>query len=351
MKSTMAILALASLVCAVAMANSSGNPQEVTHMAFQKVNENGASMFTGGTWVALEGILLNNPEEWLDPTPNFDAGYFGGMGGTWEIFIQGEDGDDAGTACWMGQNYGSLPPPHLSHPEDSYTDEKWLDELYRINYDPNSLEGDRPHVFRAGDRVRVVGRHVEFGGKRNINENHWIDEDFDFTLELLKPAVGLPQPIEITLEDLKNASNAFIFGHDPRAGGELYQSRRVRLEGVYIVSGTWAPGGEIIVADDPNSPLRTFPVRLGRGQGILCHPKPLSTDKIDVIGIMNSSANKAYYLIALNYDGSRRVLGDATNLRGTVPGDINNDFIVNLQDFAELAENWLVEMPGLYPRP
>ncbi len=348
MKSTICVLTVLALASSAATANSAENPQEVTHMAFQAVDEDGKSTFTGETWVTLEGILLNNPEDWLDPTPDPSPGMFY-MGGQWEIFIQGEDGDEAGTACWMGQNYGNRHD--RDHPEDSYTNEEWLAELYRINYDPNSLLDGRPHVFRAGDRVRVVGRHMEFGGKRNINENHEIGDDFNFTLELLKPAVGLPQPIEITLDDLKDQNNNYIFGHDPRQGGELYQSRRVRLEDVYIIDGQWEPLEYLTVADAPSGWTRSFRVRLGYGQGILRYPMPQPTDQIDVIGIMNSSADKEYYLIALDYDGSRRVLGDATNLRGTIPGDINNDFKVDLLDFVELAEHWLMEFPGLYPRP
>lgn len=321
----------------------------VTHMAFQAVDEDGVSIFNGGTVVTLEGILLNNPEEWLDPTPHFVAQPFY-TGGQWEIFIQGENGDDAGTACWMAQNYGNLP--NKQHPQDSYTDAEWLAELNRINHDPNLRFTDRPHIFRAGDRVRVTGRHLFRNGKRNINEIHNKLSTYDFTVELIKPAVGLPTPIEITLANLKDGSDGFIFNHAPREGGELYQSRRVRLENVYIVSGTWASGQTLTVADAPSGWTRSFPVRLGYGEGIRRYPAPLSGDMIDVIGIMNQDSQytwEGYYLVALDYDGNRRILGDASNLRGTIPGDINNDFKVNLADFAELAEGWLLEMPGLYP--
>ena len=360
MKRKMTILALAALVSAVAMANSSSNPDEVTHLAFQAVDPYGDSTFTGATTVVLDGILLNNPEDWLNPTPNPAAGMFF-MGGEWEIFIQGEGDDEAGTACWIGQNYGNRP--NLEHPADSYTNDEWLAELYRLNHDPNSLKTDRPHIFRAGDRVRVTGRYLWYNGKLIVNENHFIAPEFNFTLDLLKPAVGLPKPIEIALEDLKTETDDYIFGHDPRAGGELYQSRRVRLEGVYIndpdqnPDEEWAPGKWISVSDG-QTPERTFRVRLGYGEGISRYPAPEPTDMIDIIGIMNQSGYKkvgeqdyyvdGYYLVVLDYDGSRRVLGDAAYLRGTLPGDINNDFKVDLLDFVELAESWLLEMPGFY---
>ncbi len=353
MKSTAMMLALTTAIfCGTAAADIS-QAVPMTHMELQAVDEFGDTLYTGPEWIILEGILLNNPEEWLDPTPS-DVD----MGGQWQIVIQGEvkdpneAGDPAGTACWMGQNYGSLG---WVPPDKSYSDEGWLAEIYRLNYDPNSLLTDRPHAFRAGDRVRVTGRSLFRNGKRLINERHNNDPSASFVLELVKPAVGLPQPIEITLEDVKDDNNNFIFGHDPRQGGELYQSRRVRLEDVYIIDGQWEPLKSLTVADAPADWTRTLEVRLGYGEGILRYSAPEPDDKIDVIGILDQSHDTdytaGYYIFALNYDGSRRVLGDASNLRGNLPGDINNDFKVDLLDFAELAEHWLTEFPGLYPRP
>jgi hypothetical protein len=191
----------------------------VTHRQFQAVDEDGRSVFIGPTVVSLEGILLNNPEEWLDPTPDPTvAPNF--LGGQWEIFIQGENDpngnpDEAGTACWMGQNYTN----RTGSPGMSYSNEAWLAELYRLNRDPDTM-----WVFRAGDRIRVTGRHLFFGGKRNINEQHVNDPAYDFTVELIKPAAGLPQPIDITLADLRDEQNIDIF--DPnRFPAANYTSR------------------------------------------------------------------------------------------------------------------------------
>lgn len=307
----------------------------VTHRQFQAVDEDGKSAFSGSTYVALEGILLNSPEEWLDPTQNFNTLT---MGGEWELFIQGEGADQAGTSCWVGQNYGSLA---WIHPDKSYSDQEWLTELNRLNRDPNTL-----YVFRAGDRVRVTGRHLFYNGKRNINENHNNDPAYDFTVELIKPAVGLPQPVEITLTDLRNENNIDIFDPNRLEGGELYQSCRIRIGNVFITDPeNWGPGNTIIISDGQG---RTFPVRLGLGDGISRYECPLGW--IDVIGIVNQSGLvNGYYLISLNYDGSGLVLGEAGNRRGNLPGDVNGDFKVDLLDFAELAENWVTERTGLYP--
>lgn len=340
MKTPAAIsLVLLIAVCATAV----GDAPRVTHRQFQAVDEDGRSVFIGPTVVSLEGILLNNPEEWLDPTPDPTvAPNF--LGGQWEIFIQGENDpngnpDEAGTACWMGQNYTN----RTGSPGMSYSNEAWLAELYRLNRDPDTM-----WVFRVGDRIRVTGRHLFFGGKRNINEQHVNDPAYDFTVELIKPAAGLPQPIDITLADLRDEQNIDIFDPNRLSGGELYQSRRVRLENVYITNPeNWAPDKTVTVSDGQG---RTFPVRLGQGDGILRYACP--TEWIDVIGIMNQNGQvNGYYLMALNYDGSGMVLGEAGNLRGNLPGDINNDYKVDLLDFVELAENWLTERAGLYLPP
>ena len=81
------------------------------------------------------------------------------------------------------------------------------------------------------------------------------------------------------------------------------------------------------------------------------------TGQIDVIGIMDQKSTgippnldhtKGYRLLVLNYDGNGLVLGDTGHPRGNLPGDINNDYIVDFRDFAEFAENWLQNRAGLY---
>lgn len=65
-----------SLVCVFLLiagaAAFAGEPVPVTHWQFQAVYPDGSSSFDdNGPWqVVLTGILLNNPEEYLDPTPD-----------------------------------------------------------------------------------------------------------------------------------------------------------------------------------------------------------------------------------------------------------------------------------------
>ncbi len=314
--------------------------QVVTHGQLQAVNADGSSAFAGDDIVTLEGVILNNPEDNLSPTPDSSViPWF--MGGQWQIFVQGEGVDLAGTACWMGQNYGNRPDKI-----SSYTNEQWIDELWRLNNDSHT-----GYVFRAGDRVRIRGSYMFYGGKININENHQTDPEFDFTIELIKPAVGLPAAEEITLADIKDAGDVAIFDQSRQTGGERYQSRRVRISQVSVADpNNWAPGGAITIADSTG---RTLAVKLGLGEGIARYGCP--TGVIDVIGIFNQEGAgyppnlmAGYQLLVLNHNGNPLVLGDTGLSRGNLGGDVNGDFIVDISDFAAIAQSWLTSMPGLY---
>jgi hypothetical protein len=333
-------IALAGILLLIAGIGAfADEPVPVTHWQFQAVHTDGSSSFDDdGPWqVVLEGILLNNPEEFLDPTPDPTiAPWY--MGGQWQIYVQGEGTDHAGTACWMGQNYANGPGDY------SYTDEEWLAEIYRLNHDPAT-----GYIFHAGDRVRVTGTYLFYAGKLNINENHEIDPDFDFTIELIKPAVGLPAPEEIKISDLKNAGNNFIFDSTRLTGCEYYQARLVRIEDVNVVDPqNWGVGNTITIKDINGL---TFPVKLGIGDGISRYGCP--TGQVDVIGILDQEGagfppnlKGGYRLLVLNYDGNGLVLGDTGHPRGNLPGDINKDYTVDFKDLAELANNWLGSRAG-----
>ncbi|MBC8218581.1 MAG: hypothetical protein H8E73_08955, partial [Planctomycetes bacterium] len=256
------------------------------------------------------------------------------MGGQWEIMVCGEGDDHAGTFCWMGQNYGNGPG------DRNYTNEEWLAEICSLNRDPNT-----GYVFRAGDRIRVTGTYLFYNGKLNINENHQTDDLFDFEVELVKPAVGLPQPEPVRLSDLKDESDIDIFDPSRLTGGEYYQARLVRIEDVNVVDPeNWGPGKTITIRDPTG---RTLPVFLAFGAGLSRHPCP--PGQVDAIGIFDQKALKTgYRLLVLNYDGNGLVLGDTGNPRGNLAGDIDNDYTVDFRDLAALAENWLNRRAGLY---
>jgi len=312
-----------------------------THWDFQAVNFDGSSSYIGDV-VTLEGIILNSPEEMLDPTPDYCEIPFK-IGGQWQMFIQGEEDDHAGTTLWMGQNYGNLPFVPL---DGSYTDEEWVAELCRLNHDSES-----GYLFTPGDRVRATGYWLFYKGKNNVNETHDKAPEYDFTVELIEPGVGLPQPELVTLDELKDGSNEFIFDQTRLTGCEYYQGRLVRVNDVSFATdpNQWDADATLEITDG----TKTFPVKLGIGSGIYPGSNNL-TDTFDVVGIMdqendynNPPFDNGYRIWVTNYDGNGLVLRDRGYRRGNLPGDINGDGRVDLQDFAMITADWLLTATGI----
>jgi hypothetical protein len=213
------------------------------HSNLQAVTSIGTSAWNGAFPFTLRGVLLCDPGEMLDATPNFipyaGPATYGKMGAEWQITFQAvEPGDRGGTTCWLGQNYGNQP--WIRDSDFSYTNEAWVPEVLRVNFDPTTL-----HQFRAGDLIEVTARQAVFyGGKRNINENHDIDPAYNFDIRLITADYGLPAPEAITLADVVQPGGdpgdwttwAAIFDPTRAIGGEHWQGMRVRLNSLTLVT-------------------------------------------------------------------------------------------------------------------
>src|SRR3990172_7559274 len=92
-----------------------------------------------------------------------------------------------------------------------------------------------------------------------------------------------PRPELVGLDELKDAADAFIFDQTRATGGEHYQSRLIKIEGVHFVDADgWGPNAELAITDG----VKTLPLKLGRGNGIYAGSNNL-TEPFDVIGIMD----------------------------------------------------------------
>jgi len=263
-----------------------------THSSLQAVNADGTSAWSGSLPFTIRGVLLNDPEEFLDTSANFvpwnDGAGAGKMGGQWQVFIEAVDvGDRGGTALWMGQNYGNLA--WIKDSAKSYTDEEWVAEVNRVNRDPVNN-----HRFRKGDLVEVTAnRSLFYGGKRNINEAHDKSPGADFTIVLVRADYGLPEPELIALSDIVRpddgdpSTKEDIFDPTRQTGGEHYQGMRVRINGLALVDNAgWGKTvweqRKCIVTDGEG---RYFPVRTS-----LYNLGPAPTGKFDAIGILNQES-------------------------------------------------------------
>jgi len=282
-----------------------GSLWAATHTEFQAVNAAGESTYAAAQTVTLEGIVLHNPADMLDPTPDDGMMQMYNMAGEWQVFFQGEGDDHAGTAVWMGQMYSNLP---WVSPDGGYSNEQWVAELTRLN----------AAQFSPGDRIRVTGYFLSYKGKTNVNEQHSDDPQRDFTIELLEKDVGLPKPEVVTLDDLKDDQDRFIFDPARLVGGERYQSRLIKIEGVSIVDPNgWGPYGELTITDG----VKTLPVKLGRGTGIYAGSYNLN-EVFDVIGILDQDSAAlvdGYRLYVMNYDGNGQVLAAPEHRRADEP--------------------------------
>jgi len=299
----------------------------VTHSEFQAVNASGEQTYNASEKVILEGILLHNPADMLDPTPDDTITDLFNISGQWQIYFQGEGDDHTGTAVWLGQLYNNLPWVAL---DGGYTNAEFAAELSRLN----------AAQFSPGDRIRVTGYYLSYNGKLNVNEQHNKNPDHNFTIELLERGVGLPRPEVVTLDDLKDNDDNFIFDQSRQTGCEHYQARLIKIESVYFANADdWGPHGEVVITNG----IKTFPVKLGRGNGIYAGSNNL-TEPFDIIGILDQESpnlTDGYRLYVMNYDGNGSVLASREHRRADKPGDLNLDGIVDYDDINELLEDWL----------
>ena len=320
------ILAALFVLLPAAFAQAAPTVAQITHSEFQAVNASGEQTYNATEKVILEGILLNNPADMLDPTPDETVTQLFNISGQWQIFFQGEGDDHAGTAVWLGQLYNNLPWVAL---DGGYTNDEFVSELSRLN----------AAQFSPGDRIRVTGYFLSYNGKLNINEQHNKNPDHDFTIELIERGVGLPRPEVVTLDDLKDVDDECFFDPTRQTGGEYHQARLIKIENVsFADANDWGPHGELVITDG----LKTLAVKLGRGNGIYAGSNNL-TEPFDVIGIMDQESpnlTDGYRLYVMNYDGNGSVLASREHRRADKPGDLNLDGIVDYDDFDTFLEDW-----------
>ena len=219
----------ASAVCGETIAN------------LEAVDSNGFSTWSGSYPFTITGVLLTDPGEMLDSTPDFipwnnGAGAYQ-LGGQWQVFVQAvSPGDRGGVECWMGQNYGNLPwEPHDG--SDSYSNGDWAAEVQRVSHDP--VTG---YAFHKGDLVTVIANgSLFYGGMQNINEEHSTDPAYNFTISLVSSNYGLPAPEVISLSsiigtNLSPTGHYDIFDPTRATGGEHWQGMRVRINGLTLVT-------------------------------------------------------------------------------------------------------------------
>jgi hypothetical protein len=263
------------------------------------------SAYTGGFPLRLRGVVLNNIEDWLDPTADYDPDFhLFQLGGEAEFYVQAldlpgdswDDGDFGGTACWMGQNYGNHP--WHQDPLFSYTDEQWYAELDRLQlwHEGTAVSP----LIRAGCLVEIRARAgLYYAGKMNVNERHNNDPVMNFEIVILDEDYGLPTPAAIRLSAIKDPADVAIFDPDRAAGGERYQSTLVKVRNVRLLDNSgWGRNSDLTLVDNTG---RSLEIHLGLNDSFETLPAP--EGYFNVVGIMDqasSSGTGGYRLLAMH---------------------------------------------------
>lgn len=276
-------------LAALALALLASQVGAETHWSLQAVNPNGTSAWIPSYPVSLVGVLLTDPVEMLDSAANFQPASAGTMGGEWQIVVQAAwPGDRGGTTCWLGQNYALRRAP--GDDSFSYSNDAWVAEINRLNHDPATGQ-----AFQKGDLVSITANgSLFFGGKRNLNEMHRNEPEYDFTISLVASNYGLPDPEVLSLsslvrtDDNNPGTSEDIFDQTRATGGEHWQGARVRLNGLILLStegwnsaNPW--GARLCSVTDAEN--RVFTLR---------HPRyslgPAPTNAFDAIGILTQES-------------------------------------------------------------
>ena len=141
----------AGILAALGAAAAFGQTSVVTHAELQAVKADGSSDWMETLPFTIQGVILNDPEEMLDPAFNPEATGVPN-GGQFQLFIQAvAAGDRGGTALFMSQ---------MSYvPGNNYDEAAWNNEMQRVGYDGTGRK------FRKGDRVEVTARQAIFSPK------------------------------------------------------------------------------------------------------------------------------------------------------------------------------------------
>ena len=339
---TLAVIALGS-TSTLAQVNTVDwdNVPIIPMSQFEAVDSTGLGTYSAdGFPIRVIGVLLNNPADMLDSTPDFNTIPFN-LGGQWQVFVQTTEANDfGGVALYMGQNYGNIPPaltfdPNPTpDPTQSFTNAQWQAEVQRLDVDQAT-----GHVFQAGDLVEIDAQGgLFYGGKTNVNDEHSTSPTLDFQMRLVQANYGLPAPIPLTLASIwDNSTNSVIFDPTRQTGGEHYQGNLVTLDNVHLApnqTANWTANGFVTVQDASG---RQLVLELGTSSRFT--PANAPTGWFNATGIFDQESPASG-----PYTGNYELFMTNPNNISTLPlppGDANGDGIVNGQDIAVIASEWL----------
>ncbi len=255
------------------------------HSEYQSVFDDGTSKWFAeeydqvtGTPIEMIGVVINNPWHMLN--------YATDASPQWQVFFQSVDENDfGGTAMYMRRF-------HPNSGANLFVGTKWNEEMQRLNYPiygPTGEVVDEP--LRYGDLIKVQasapGRF--FGGKANINTQHTSDPNKAFSVTILERDWE-PVASQISLADLKDENDNFIFDELRSTGCEHYQGSLVHLDNLLLVDtdpAKWTLNNVVTVRQGD----LTMPMQLGIDPDLgWIDPYQLTTTPFSVTAILNQES-------------------------------------------------------------
>ncbi|OHB78057.1 MAG: hypothetical protein A2W31_16665 [Planctomycetes bacterium RBG_16_64_10] len=328
----------------------------IEHRAYQAVRPDGSSAYAGPIPFRMQGVVLNQTEDWLHATEHYNEIPWN-LGGQAEIFVQAVDLDGTpwdsdpgqpfedygGTAAWMGQCYGNLG--FINDPAFSYIDVTmagppgetrpvWYDELDRLNLNRPGTPLAADQIVRAGDLVELRARvnGLNYMGKHNVNERHHNEAPNDYEIVVLAKGYGLPPRAVLALDLLKDSNDNAIFDPSRQTGGEHYQGSLVQVAGITfdgLSAGDPLSSDTTLLGVDGTG--RSLEVYLGLNEsfdsGFVPDGQLFST------GILDQVASTA-----AGMDGYRLLVMHMAHIQPGPLGDVNRDGMVDGLDVSPFVD-------------
>ncbi len=251
------------------------------HSEYQAVYDDGTSAWVTGGYRPIEmvGVVINNPWQMLN--------YETSSSPEWQVFFQAvEPGDYGGTAMYMRR----FAPAFLGG-ANLFVGTQWNEEMARLNYPVYEPTGELvSEPLRYGDLIRVQANApgLFYGGKMNINTQHSSDPLKSFSITILERDWE-PTAAQITLADLKDDSDGFIFDENRLVGCEHYQGSLVHLDNLLLDDdpANWYLNNVVTVRQGD----LTMPLQLGIDPELgWIDPFALTTTAFSVTAILNQES-------------------------------------------------------------
>ncbi|NLF08731.1 MAG: PEP-CTERM sorting domain-containing protein [Pirellulaceae bacterium] len=283
MKSLGLSIPLVCLLVIVSPAAADISYTPTLHSELQAVWDDGTTAWSGGPNISLIGVIINDAADMSDYSTYSPYVW-------WQTYIQAAPAGEYGGYTVAPGDYGGAALymraaiPWGSSPYTIYDATEWATELDRVT---------NGYSLQYGDVVLVEAQApgMFYNGKFNINEQHNAEPAKDFNITVIGRVAPTATPV--TLADLKNPDDSFIFDETRATGCERYQASLVRLDNLLLEdAAAWALDGTVVVKQGD----LTFDMKLGLDDALMSiDAASLETTPFSIAAILDQEDDSYEY--------------------------------------------------------